>query len=247
MIRTAKTKLTQGGLRHAITIGLRLTITVVFLCAIAPATASAQTMGSSAIYSDGWVDSYNDQGVFGTPVIRMIGCGVTRDYNNTYGHSYWVVTNLRSPSGRTSSATSYRTNSYSAYTRAETSLPWDWNAPDPGNFQVQTQHWMCCPYMGGYGGTCFPSSNSSFVFPIGVRVDAYQLLSETFVGGRFGHGVADFDPTCNGTCTVYPQLGTSKLLPGFAPNYLQCYTLYFFGCVQITKVCVGREIPGVCD
>ena len=157
---TAKTKLKHAELRRAVTASFRLIIAVAFLSFIAPATASAQ-MGSSAIYSDAWVYTSNNSGVFGTPTIRIMSCGVTQDNNNMYGHTYWVVTNLRSPSGRAASATSYKTTAYSAYARAETSLTWDWNNPDKGNWQVQTQHMMCCPYMASYNGGCYPTPSLS--------------------------------------------------------------------------------------
>jgi hypothetical protein len=247
MMYTAKTKLAQGESSRTIAIGLRLTLAVVSLCFIASAVASAQTMGSSATYSDAWVHSYEDDNAFVTPTVTVIGCGVTQDNNNTYSHSYWAVTTLRSPSGRTASATSSRTNSYSAYTRAETSLSWDWNSPETGNYQVQTQHWMCCPYMSQYGGGCFPSSSTSYVFPIGIRKDAYEFLSETFVGGRYGHGIVEYEPICNGTCTVYPTLYAHKLYPGTSPDYAQCSTLYIFTCIQITKFCYATTTPGTCD
>src|SRR6266403_2288624 len=74
-------------------------------------------MGSTSTYSDSWA---TDDGT-------IFGAGVTSDSSNGYGHTYWTVTTLSSPSGRTASATSYRSYDYSAYTRAETSLAWDWN------------------------------------------------------------------------------------------------------------------------
>ena len=118
---TAKTKLRPVELRRVVIASLRLIVVVAFLSFIAPATASAQ-MGSSDIYSDAWVYTSNNSGVFGTPTVKIMGCGVTQDNNNMYGHTYWVVTNLRSPAGRVASATSYKTTAYSAYARAETSL-----------------------------------------------------------------------------------------------------------------------------
>ena len=63
---------------------------------------------------------------------------------------------LTSPHGRTASATSYRSNAYSAYVRADVSLAWDDN--DIDDYTEVTRHMMTCPYMGGYpmGSTTNP-------------------------------------------------------------------------------------------
>src|SRR5258708_24944339 len=118
-------------------------------------TSAFSQMGSFSVYFDSWVDDSNpDSG-------SIVGAGVTQDSYNSYGHTYWVVTTLTSPNNRTSSATSYHTNGYNAYTSAETTLPWDWN--DLGDYSIGSQHWMCCPYMGGNpytGAGCFPYTTS---------------------------------------------------------------------------------------
>ncbi len=124
-------------------------------------------MGSISAYSDSWCD---DDGT-------IFSSGVTADSYNSYGHTYWTVTTLTSPSGRTSSATSYQSNSYGAYTRAETSLTGDPDNLDPGDYQTQSDHWMCCPYMGGnpFSPTqpsqgCFPSSSTFITVKKGASV-----------------------------------------------------------------------------
>jgi hypothetical protein len=131
-------------------------------------SASAQ-MGSSATYSDSWVDDSEPESV------AIVGTGVTQDTYNSYGHTYWVVTTLTSPSGRTSNATSYHTNAYNAYTSTETSLTWDWN--DLGDYTTGSQHWMCCPYMANY---CFANSSTTVVAKAGASRAAYNLTSQNF-------------------------------------------------------------------
>jgi|SRR5437588_7048643 len=107
------------------------------------------------------------------------------DSYNSYGHTYWTVTTLTSPSGRTSSVTSSQSNGYSAYARAETSLAWDWN--DLGDYSTQSAHWMDCPYMGGnpYSPTqpsqgCFPFSHTSLAQKAGASHAGYYLTGFSF-------------------------------------------------------------------
>ena len=104
----------------------RRLLLIAVLLSLSSSAAMAQ-MGSSVTYTDKWVDSSNPNAP------RIVGSGVTQDYNNIYGHTYWVETTITSPTGRTVIATSYRSNSYA---RVETSLPWDWNNPDPGDYQI---------------------------------------------------------------------------------------------------------------
>jgi hypothetical protein len=137
-------------------------------------TSAFSQMGSSSTYSDSWVDDSNpDAGA-------IVSIGVTQDSSNGYGHTYWVVTTLTSPNSRTARATSYQTNGYNAYTRAETTLPWDSN--DLGDYSIGSQHWMCCPYMGGNpytGAGCFPSTTS-----VGAKAGSsratYSFTSQNF-------------------------------------------------------------------
>ncbi len=138
---------------------------------ICQASAFGQ-MGSLSAYSDSWA---SDDGT-------IFSSGVTADSYNSYGHTYWTVTTLTSPSGRNSSATSSQSSGYGAYTRAETSLTGDWDNLDPGDYQTESDHWMCCPYMGGnpFSPTqpsqgCFPSSRTFLTVNKGASVTCLPL------------------------------------------------------------------------
>lgn len=201
-------------------------------------------MGSSATYSESWVDGSDSNAV------KIIGGGVTRDNYNTYGHTYWVTTTVRSPTGRTASATSYKSNAYSAYVRAETYLPWDWNVPDPGDYLTQSQHSFCCPYMGGnpYTGVGCPYSGTSTVINLQTKRASYHCHTESNIGGRYGYGFCDFEPTCTGICSE-PPFRADKLYPGpcLSP-YAECKVVYIGGvCLTAAKKCVELQRPGVCD
>jgi len=166
----------------------------VFLLVVLGSITSAfsQQMGSYAAYSDSWVDDSNPD------AITIVGTGATQDSQNSYGHTYWVVTTLTSPSGRTTTATSSQTNGYSAYTAVETVLPWDW--ADPGGYFTQSRHWMCCPYMGGNpytGAGCYPGTSSSSTSLTGISKAAYYES-----GGLGDRCTFDLSPGCNVTCSV---------------------------------------------
>src|SRR2546428_97835 len=114
-------------------VGSHVFILLIFLIFI----FSVPTFGQQiSAYSDSWAD---DDGT-------IYGCGVTADSANSYAHTYSTSTTLTSPSGRTSSGWSSQDNSYNAYTRVETSLPWDWN--DLGDYSEQSQHSFYCPMSG---------------------------------------------------------------------------------------------------
>lgn len=107
---------------------LRAATLLLFLSLIAAPSAFGQ-MGSSAVYSDMWVDDSAAPAEYvegaAPPPYTVVATGVTQDNYNSYGHTYWVMTTLRSPNGRTASVTSYKTNAYSAYTRGDASLSYD--------------------------------------------------------------------------------------------------------------------------
>src|SRR5438270_9517094 len=77
-------------------------------------SAFGQSMGSYTVYSDSWVNDSDPDNMV------IVGSGVTQDNNNGYGHTYWVVSTMTSPNGRTANATSSQANSNSAYTASET-------------------------------------------------------------------------------------------------------------------------------
>ncbi|SRR5216683_7707373 len=162
-------------------------ITAFIVCLFPLSTVFGQ-MGQYAVYSDTWVDSSNPN------AISIVGCGVTQDNQNYYGHTYWVVTTVTSASGRTATSTSYHSGSYA---RVETYLPWDWN--DPGNYFIQTRHWMCCPYMGGNpytGQGCYPTSTTSTTEVTGISRAQYVNAVQ------YNDGTGGFVPIagCNVTC-----------------------------------------------
>jgi hypothetical protein len=146
-------------------------------------------MGSSIRYSDSWVDDSNPD----APTV--VATGVTQDNYNSYGHTYWVVTTLTSPNGRTATTTSYQTNGYNAYTTAETTLPWDSN--DLGDYSIGSQHWMCCPYMGGnpYTGAGCIASTTSLTSRAGASRATYSFTSQNFCCCTY-HII----PNCNVRC-----------------------------------------------
>ncbi|HYG80766.1 MAG TPA: hypothetical protein VD861_10280 [Pyrinomonadaceae bacterium] len=129
---------TYRGLRRATAHGFRFTLGIAFLSILATPSVFGQSMGSVSVYSDQWMDKPTADS------IRVRSSGVTQDYNNMYGHNYWVVIKLTSPAGRTATATSYASTSYA---RVETSLPLDFN--DSGGYTTRTEHWTRCPYMYG--------------------------------------------------------------------------------------------------
>jgi hypothetical protein len=106
-------------------------------------------MGSYSIYSDTWADDSDPS------QIKVYGCGVSQDNYNSYGHTYWVTTTITSPSGRTTSATSYKSNSYNAYARADVFLDWQ---NEFGDFTTNSNHRVLSLYGGKslYGTKLLP-------------------------------------------------------------------------------------------
>ena len=191
------------------------------LCLLPLSTVSAQ-MGQYSVYSDEWVDTSNPD------ALAIVGCGVTQDNQNYYGHTYWVVTKVTSPSGRTASSTSYHSSSYA---RVETHLPWDWD--DPGDYLVETRHWMCCPYMGGNpntGQNCYPSGNSSQVKPYGISRAQYV------VNVQYGDATGEFVPIANCNVACAPSSFTDQL---HCPEVLEYrLRLQLWGTAGFVTVCI---------
>jgi len=174
-------------------------------------TSAFSQMGSYAAYSDSWVDDSAPANIV------IVGSGVTQDHSNYYGHTYWVQTALASPSNRTSSATSYKTSSSDAYARVETSLALDWN--DLGDYFTQSQHWMCCPYMGGNPANspppsqgCYPSGGTSSALKVGASHAYYAYASSVCSCCKY-----DIVPNCAIRCG--PPTVTKAGNPGCA-NYV---------------------------
>ena len=156
-------------------VGSHVFILLIFLIFI----FSVPTFGQQiSAYSDSWAD---DDGT-------IYSCGVTADSANSYGHTYWTSTTLTSPSGRTSSGWSSQDNSYNAYTRVETSLPWDWN--DLGDYSEQSQHSFYCPT---YGRTM--SFYMSTTGKSGYSHAGYSLTGFTYYTCGY-----DIVPNCNVRC-----------------------------------------------
>ena len=162
------------------------TLALLGLLSLATAAPAFGQMGSSAIYSDAWYDDSNPN------EIRMIGCGVTQDNSNMYGHTYWVQTNLRSPAGRTASATSNSSNAWAVNIRIETYLLWDQN--DVGDYLVNSSHYYRCPYMGGY----VISNGSSKGFKVGASTVVFR---HTGVQDSYGRCEYRLIENCNVLCT----------------------------------------------
>jgi hypothetical protein len=163
-----------------------LLMAVIVTCMLSPAVYGQ--MGQYSVYSDQWVDTSDPE------ALTIVGSGVTQDYQNYYGHTYWTVTQVTSPSGRTATSTSSQSSSYA---HTETRLPWDW--AEPGTYSAQTQHWLCCPYMGGNpytGQGCYPSSSTSANRLYGVSHAQYYRDTIN------GDGTGRFVPIagCNVTC-----------------------------------------------
>lgn len=180
--------------------GLRFLLIIALLILCSSVTI-AQQMGSSTVYTDQWIDSSDPNAP------RIVGCGITQDFNNTYSHTYWSEITITSPTGRTATVTSSTSSSYS---RAETSLLWDWSNPDPGDYQILTRHFMRCPYIGGSG---FPFSSTGGPFPVIYKNHAYLTIEDTNTGGDFGFGVCGYGRTCEGQCSRGAFVA-SKLYPG---------------------------------
>jgi hypothetical protein len=194
-------------------------------------------MGQYAVYSDKWLDDSDPANV------KLRGCGVTQDYANYYGHTYWVVTTFSSPNGRNTSVTSSQSSSYA---RAESYLLVDFN--DLGTYNVQSSHWLCCPYMGGNpytGAGCYPSASSAAGLFISLKKSSWLVIGE-------GPATCLLEATCTGTCVTIGDHHTANKAPGTSCSgnglYFQLYELYADGqCWPSTRWGSSRMFEGECD
>jgi hypothetical protein len=180
---------------------LLMTVFLTFLMSSHPVYGQ---MGQYSVYSDQWVDTSNPE------ALTIVGSGVTQDNQNYYGHTYWTVTKVTSPSGRIATSTSTQSSSYA---HTETYLPWDW--AEPGTYYVDTQHWLCCPYMGGNpytGQGCYPSSSSSANRIYGVSHAQYYREANN------GDGTGRFVPISNCNVACMPSSVTRPLVCGNLPT-----------------------------
>lgn len=209
-------------------------------------------------YSDVWMDSTDPE----NPV--MVGFGATEVAYTSGEDVAEVTTELTSPSGTTISSSNFG----EFFALAEVSFIWNWI---PGNFFLSSYHtpycftcpftgmridtrWLpgyLCPYtndyLGPYGFGCGGSRFTSISIPVRIARDAYELVSETWIGGRFGNGVCDYDATCYGFCSL-TSYGVDKVNRQNCPRYTQCKTVVFRGsCLNIAKVCVGSQTRGTCS
>jgi len=200
-----------------------------FLCLVISLFLGPTAFGQVAVYSDTWLDNSDPNN------LKIIGRGVTQDDQNYYGNSYWVVTTVTSPSGRTATSTSYQDASY-----AEVETPLVWQENDLGNYAIQSQHWVCTPDDG-----CYVVDSTSAVIGTGISHAAYVENVE------FADGTANFIPIqgCNVTC-MPSSFRTTKFC-GSQLDYrlrLQMWTQTFGirvctpGFVQINTFCGGSPL-----
>lgn len=192
-----------------------LIIVSTLLVFIACAPAAFGQMGSSVIYSDMWVDSSS------TTTGYIIGSGITTDSYNTYNHRYWVKPTITSPSGRTSTGTSYTSGSYA---RLDVSLSWDY-LTDLGQYTISTVHSMTCPYIFGV-----ISSNTGGGLTAGVSSVVFQNSGNRDSSNRC---IMNLINPCPVACT-----GRGWVADPACPNYsIWAEPWYRFG--QGNYICLG--------
>jgi hypothetical protein len=199
-------------------------------------------MGSYSIYSDTWADDSNPS------QIKVYGCGVSQDNYNSYGHTYWATTTITSPSGRTTSATSYKTNSYNAYTRADVSLDWQ---NEFGDFTTNSNHTGCCPYMGGNpytGQNCYLGGSTSVTLTVGASVTVLTKAAMSNIYTKVAN--------CNVICPVDQYEASQdygQYIAGVTPFFYfygyQCSVVAAFYHATVATPCgdysVNVPIPGL--
>jgi hypothetical protein len=246
-------------------LGVRSLALLLFVLAFAVPSAFGQ-MGSSATYSDMWIDDsaapseyYEDAP---PPPYYVVSCGVTQDNYNSYRHTYWVGMTLRSPNNRSASGTSYKTSSFNAYTRVDVSMPYD--VHDLGDFQFSSSHTMCCPYMAANpdtGVNCVTSFING-TGQLGASIDCYVLQSfdpasqiavltrqvpcrDTYCGGStYTFHYSGSPPQLLETVTPYLRFGTLVVCsPVFAAMRASSCTC---GDVE-TNLCAISPQPPLCN
>lgn len=220
---------------HLVVITLRLQAITVFLGFVTISSAFGQ-MGYSTTYSDIWVDTsgvdqnraYNEGET--VPGAYVVGCGLTQDSYNTFGHRYWVTTTLTGqPNGRTASGTSPETPSYS---RVEVQLPWTFNEAESGDYSVNSTHYLYCPYI--YGTV---SSTTFDLVQVGLSVACYYKEFTAYYVDHF----RIFD-SCSPQTTC-PGPG-SYTLPALLNTRTQLYlSTWVSGGVNQPRHCTGVGAP----
>lgn len=233
-------KVAQNNIKFAFKKSIYCLGFVVLLCFFTTIATFAQ-MGSSMTYSDAWVDASDLNNV------RVIGSGVRQDNYNTYSHTYWNVTEMVSPQGRSIQTTSYTSNSYYAYVRSEVSLPFDpySSEPDVGDYIVRNFFWMRCPYMGG-------SFFNTDGLPINVSVprSAFRLTQEL-------PDQCFYAATCNGQCRTDRFSAQKRVfqvpVEGPCPGpFLNCTNIVVRTptgsvCLVAELFCFGQRNMATCD
>lgn len=236
----------------------RLFVGIIFLVLMTVTTGYSQST-----FNDMWADDSNvDENGNG---LVVVGRGVS-EINYVDEDGVEVETRITSPTGRTVFSGAFGEVS----AQADARLAFDWN--DIGDFTVRVERFPMC--MNGYsndgddgilirhgvnstGGLWWRPTGyrrcprnsflTSGVFPVRIARDAYELVSETFIGGRFGNGVCDYDATCYGFCSL-TSYGVDKVNAQSCPLYTQCRTVVFRGsCLNVAKICVGSVTRGTCS
>ena len=237
----------------------RFFVGIIFLVLITVTTGYSQST-----FNDMWADDSNVD-ANGNGLV-VVGRGVS-EINYVDEDGVEVETRITSPSGRTVMSGAF--GEVSAQSDARLSFDWE----DIGDFTVRVERFPMCNNGGGWNGgdegilithgynggggiwwrpTGFQrcprnSFVSSGIFPVRIARDAYEVVSETFVGGRFGNGVCDYDATCYGFCSL-TSFGVDKLTPQNCPRYTQCRTIVIRGtCLNIAKICVASATRGICS
>ena len=155
-------------------VGLQLVLALLFVGAAAVA-ASGQ---SQINYSDEWGDDSADQD------IKVVGAGLTEASYYSFGFAYYVVTEVRSPTGQVFTATS---SAGSTYSRIETWVWWNWVW---GWWYVYSSHWVWNYYQNyryvsnytNFGNDWFNSGSDKLEY---YNDDPNPVSAGGFDGGRY--------------------------------------------------------------
>jgi hypothetical protein len=128
------------------------------------------------------------------------GWGVT-DANSTgcYCHTAKVTTTIRSPKGRTQTASDIYGGRGHEYARADVSLVWD--GSDLGNYTESSTHWAFCPYC-----NCYFINAATTQVPVQNGISYICWVTPVDTGGGFARYTRAAQ--CNVTCA--PSAGTTK-------------------------------------
>lgn len=156
---------------RAMTISLRFFAIAIILGFFAVSPAVGET-----IYSDSWTWSpspnhpsgqidiqYDEQYPTPDSITYVVGCGITEDNYNSYGHEYYVDTTITSPDGRSQTE--------NGNGRAEVDLILDLN--NPGEFFISSDHSYFCPI----ANNIFSEGNTSASIIVGISIACFELVS----------------------------------------------------------------------